>query len=500
MRFALFILLLPVLIYGQTLSKPLLKANSLFFRDHIYVYGFIQDKNELKFKAYKINTALNQIDSVTNSLGKEKIEDQLEIGADTLHGWLNFYLQKANSKNLASLLRFDKDLKLTAKTENFESNKINSLTTFENEIYTFRNSTYTIRASEDSLGKQFFLTRHDVVSDQKPFEYKVAWQYPLEKRHINTTHIFYADSQLVLVYVTILSGDKKGQWVLKVNAMNGTIIKGIKLNAKADERSYIFNAFDYDPQSGEIFVAGNIYTKHQFDPEAKAFTFANLNKQNTFFFIVINTDEVMNRSERTVPVTYTSSPPSKAAGAKPLPYFYHVKIKELKRNSRSDYTAYCDVYKTIGTQLLFLFETAFTMNVSLGEDNVETEQSRIFNILSPFPNLVNTDPKDINGKIELGSITEFDRFLYKRPIADIEKEIGKDDNKNPKWIIAKNDIKTAKNSFYKLGMGAKGIENKLLLEGSKYDHPNIYRIGNDKLILYNYDQATGNFTLSAANW
>lgn len=500
MRSVLLILLIPLLSVGQNISRNLLKANSLFFRDHIYVYGFVQNKSELQFKAYKITSDLSKADSISEDLGKEKIEDQLEISADTLHGYLNFYFQKVNSKNLASLLRFDKDLKLIAKADNFESNRINSLTTFENEIYTFRHSTYTIRATEDSLGKQFFLTKYDLVSDQKPFEYKMTWQYPLEKRHINTTHIFYADSQLVLVYVTILTGDKKGQWVLKINAVNGAIIKGIKLNAKGDERSYIFNAFDYDPFSGELFVVGNIYTKQQFDPESGTFTFANLNKQNTFFFITINTDEVMGRVEKNIPITYTASPAPKAAGAKPLPNFYHVKIRELKRMSKADYSMYCDVYKTTGTQLLFLFETAFTMNFTLNEESIETEQSKIFNILTPFPNLVNSDPKDINGKIELKSITDFDRFLYMRPIADVEKEIGKDDNKNPKWIIAKNDIKTGKNSFFKLGMGAKGIENKLLLEGSKYDHPNVYRIKNDKLILYNYNSETAVFTLSAANW
>jgi hypothetical protein len=500
MRIALSILLFPVLMFGQNISRTLLKANSLFFRDHIYVYGFVQDKSDLHFKIYKISTELNRLDSISNNLGKEKIEEQLEISADTLHGWLNFYLQKANSKNLASLLRFDKDLKLIAKAENFESNRINSLTTFENEIYTFRNSTYTIRTSEDSLGKQFFLTKYDLVSHTKPFEYKMTWQYPLEKRHINTTHIFYADSQLVLVYVTILSGDKKGQWVLKINATNGSIIKGIKLNAKGDDRSYVLNAFDYDPFSGEIFVAGNIYTKQQFDPETKTFTFANLNKQNTFFFLNINTDEVMSRVEKTIPITYSASPAPKAAGAKPLPNFYHVKIRELKKTGKTDYTAYCDVYKTSGSQLLFLFETAFTLNMFVEETGIELEQSKIFTILTPFPNLVNTDPKDINGKIELNSITEFDRFLYKKPIADIEKEIGKDDNKNPKWIIAKNDMKSAKNSFYRLGLGAKGIENKLILEGSKYDHPNVYRIRNDKLLLYNYNSETGIFSLSATGW
>lgn len=500
MRSVLFILLFPVLVCGQSINRTLLKPNSLYFRNSIYVFGFEQNKNDLNFKLYKASPDLNKLDSISNSLGKEKAEDLLEITADTLHGYLNFYFQKANSKNLATLARYNDSLKLIAKVENFESNKINSLTTFENETYTYKNSTYTIRTSEDSLGRQFYLTKYIFISDQKPFEYKQTWQYPLEKRNINTTHVFYADSEVVFIYVTILSGDRKGQWILKLNSKNGTIVKGIKLNANGDDRNYILNTFSYDLKEKELLIAGNVYTKQQLDIGSKTFAFTGLNKENTFFFIKIDgNNEVVSRDQKTIPVAVIA-PVVKSAGKPGPPPFYHVKIKELKKTSKTEYTAYCNVYKSTPGSLVFLYEGGFSFDVSIEEMGIELTADKIYNSIVPFPGLVNTDPKDINGKIELKDILEFDKFLYKQPIADVEKQFGKDDLKNPKWIICKSDMKTGINSFYNVTIGQKGIESKLVLQGSKYNNPAVYKIKNDKLILFNYNQETLVFSLFVANW
>lgn len=130
MRLILFIFFFPFFVFGQSVNRALLKSNSLSFRNNIYVFGFVQDKNDLNFKLYKASSDLSKLDSISNTLGKEKAENLLEITADTLHGYLNFYFQKVNSKNLASLLRYNDSLRLITKVENFESNKINSLTTF----------------------------------------------------------------------------------------------------------------------------------------------------------------------------------------------------------------------------------------------------------------------------------------------------------------------------------------------------------------------------------
>lgn len=500
MRFILALILFPSFVFAQSLNRTLLKPNSLQFRNNIYVFGFVQGKNDLDFKLYKVSPDFSKIDSVSNTLGKEKAENLLEITADTLHGYLNFYFQKVNSKNLATLLRYSDSLKLVTKAENFESNKINSLTTFENEIYTYKNSTYTIRTTEDSLGKQFYLTKYNFITDQKPFEYKQDWQYPLEKRNINTTHVFYADSEFVFIYVTILSGDRKGQWILKLNSKNGSLIKGIKLNANGDDRNYILSSFHYEPKEKELLVIGNIYTKQQLDIESKNYAFTGLNKENTFFFIKIDANnEVLSRDQKTIPVAVIA-PVIKTTGKPAPPPFYHIRICELKKISKTEYELYCNVYKSAPGSLLFLYETGFSVDLTLEEMGVEATVGKIYGNMTPFPNLINSDPKDINGKIELQSIAEFDKFLYKQPIADVEKHSGKDDLKNQKWVICKSDIKTGINSFYHVFVGPKGVNSKLLLQGSKYNNLSVYKIKNEKLVLFNYTPETSVFTLSAANW
>jgi hypothetical protein len=481
---------------SQSKTLPLLKANSFKFRNKIYVYGFEKGKSELQFKVYKSDLELNKVDSVIVSIGKENTETYLEISADTLHNYLNFYFQKSNNKNLATLVRLNDSLRLIAKVDEFESNKINSLTTFENEIYTYNNTTYTIRTSEDSLGKQFYLSRYDVLSDKKPFEYKFIWQYPLEKRNINTTHVFFANETVLFIYVNIISGDKKGQWVLKLDAKNGTVIKGIKLNGKNDLRTYLYSNYHYDNKSKQLLVAGNIYNDEQINLEENKYAFVNLNKQNTYFFTSIDSlCENIKRHEKTVP--FVNAVP-KAASKEVV--FYHVKIKEIIKNSDSDYSAYCSLYKSNGTDLLFLYETGFYINCILNETDVEFYADKIQYGLTSLPALVTNDLKDLNGKLEVKSVRELDKLFYKWPITDVEKHFGKDDLKNPKWIFVSTDINSAKKTFYKVTIGKKGPEHKVLLENSKYNHPEIYRTNNEKIILFNTNPEQSGFTLSLANW
>lgn len=496
MKWLKYILFIPFFVNAQSVNKSLIRANSVFFKKHIYVYGFDKINSELTLKVFKFDIKLISCDSTAIVIGKENAENYLDITADTLHGYLNFYLQKSNNKNLASLIRYNDSLRLITKVENFESNKINSLTTFENEIYTYKNSTYTVRTSEDSLGKQFYLSKYEVISDQKPFEYKYAWQYPLEKRNINTTHVFYADDAFLFMYVNIISGEKKGQWVIKLNSKTGQLIKGIKLNDKNEERTFVYNTFLYDTKSKMMLVAGNIYTLEQLDLEENKFTFKNLNKQNTFFFTIIDSlCETVSRNEKTVPfIMAINKPASKEV------FQYHVKLKELKKTGENEYSGYATIYKNYNTNLLFLYETGYFFNFTLNEMDVEFYSDKIHINTSLLKNFITTDSKDINGKIELASIMEFDKFLYKSPISDVEKSYGKDDLKNPKWILSKTDINTGKKTFYDIKIGAKGPEQKVILETSKYQFPEIYKTESDKLILFNSVPENTTFSLIVKFW
>lgn len=496
MRLLLIIFILPIVVTGQSLKKSLINAASLNFRNHIYVYGFETNKTGLSFKIFKFNYELSKTDSAKCSLDKDQAESYLDITTDTLHGYLNFYLQKSNNKNQAVLIRYNDSLRLITKTLPFESNKINSLTTFENEIYTFKKSTYTIRTSEDSLGRQFYLNKYTILDEKKIFEYKQDWQLPLEKKNINLTHVFFADQELVFLYVNIISGEKKGQWILKINSKNGTIIKGIKLNPKGDSRWFIYNSHFYDFKSKQLIIAGNAYSEEQIDLENGKHTFKNLDKQNNYFFTIIDsTCENIQRLEKTIPFTFANN----KAASKEV-FSYHVKLKELKQAGNNEYSVYCSVYKSINAQLLFTYETGLHYTVSFNEDGIELYTDKLQLPLSSLPGLITNDPKDFNGKLELKDIKEFDKFLYKLPIGEIENQFGKDDLKNPKWIFTKTDLASGKKSFYDIRIGTKGIEKKSILESSKYNHPEIYKIKSDKILIFDSNKESGGFTLVGKYW
>ncbi len=497
MRSLILFIFAPVLFFAQSVKRPLLNANSFYYKKHCYVYGYTNEKGTVHFKLYKLSNDLSKTDSVQFALAKDKIENYLDISADTLHNYLNFYFQKTNSKKLASLIRLNDSLRLITKVENFDVTKVNRMASFDEEKYNYGNSIYTVRSSADSTGLQYYLNKFDVVDVKKPFEYMQSWQFPLEKQNVNTVHIFYADSQLVFLYATILTGNNKGEWVLKIDASNGTLIRGKRISIKGDSRNFLMSGHYYNKEKKELLVLGNVFTEAQVNYTSKTYTFAGLNKSNTFFFVVLDsTNEVITREEKPFPIKIENLKPD----AKTV-LFYHFKIKDIQKVSKSEFAVYCDIYKSIGQSLMFMYETGFTFNFTYDEPgSVEFTAEKIYSNTNSLPGLITTDEKDINGKMDLKSITDLDKLFYKTPLADVEVLYGKDDVANPKWILKKTDIKTSNTTFYKVKMGAKAIESSVLLENTKYTRPNVYKIKNDVILLFNYDSNSSMFELNLKNW
>lgn len=495
MRYFFLILILPLCAAAQGFRRPLTGAGSFFYKQHCYVYGFGNERSGLTLKVYRLSHDLKRCDSLSVPVGKDKVENYLEISADTLHNYLNFYLQKANSKNLASMVRLSDSLTQVAAAENFDVTKVNRLMAFEDEKYWYGNSVYTVRTATDTSGKQYYLNRYDVADAKKPFEYKDSWQFPYEKHHIHTVHVFYADSQIVLTYVTILSGLKKGQWIVKLNAENGQLIKGVKLNPKNDVRAFLMSGFHYDKKKKKLLVAGTIYSEAQLNYGTNSFTFNGLDKSSTFFFVSIDSlGENVIRNEKSVPLPI--------ANLKPDPKkisFLHPKIKELNKKSAEDYITYCDLYSSNGQDLMFRYETGFYFSVTQSEMEAEMKMpEKLYSNTIGLTGLVTSDIKDLNGKMDLKSISDMDKFVSGKPLADVESVFSKDENGNPKWILKKSDIKTGNTTFYMVKVGPKGIESKTILESSKYNHPAVYKASAETLLLFNSESAS--FELKAFNW
>jgi hypothetical protein len=296
----IFIVLIAVssLLKGQAIKQNLLLANALPFHHNIYTYGYEQTKANLVFKCYAYNYQLKLQDSVLYDLGKHTTADYLQISVDTLHDVLNFYFQLANQKNLVSLLRVNDTLAKMASAENYDANHINSLTAFDDEKYAYKEDMYIIRTNTDSAGKQFYLSKYHVKDMTKPFEYDYKWQYAFERKFIHRASVVYADSNQVIVYAHVFDGLKKGQWILRINANTGEIIKGTKLTAKGDTRYFLMSNVIVSNKGKNIDVIGSIYDAAMIDFKAKTQNFTNQSKAHKLFLVCIDSvGDVLTRAE-----------------------------------------------------------------------------------------------------------------------------------------------------------------------------------------------------------
>ena len=229
--------LITLAFFSQTKQFNLSKGNCQLYKSNIYSFGLLDQKSNTVCMIYKLNFRLQTLDSLSVDLGKNASGNFLQLFSDTLHDLLNVYIQQKDKKQI-TVIRLNKFFERLATIENVDVARLNSISTFESELFYFKNSVYTI--------KQFYLNKYVLKSDLKNFDYEPKWQFPFERKNINSAHIFYADTNCVLLYVNVIDGARFGQWILKVNAKTGKLIRGTKLNDKGETTSYQFGTFFSD--------------------------------------------------------------------------------------------------------------------------------------------------------------------------------------------------------------------------------------------------------------
>ena len=310
---------------SQEIKRQLLNANILQFHHNLYVYGYQQNNTELKFKCYSYSHKLQVKDSAEYNLGKHTPSDYLQISVDTLHDFLNFYFQLANQKNMVSLFRTNDSLKTIATTDNYDANHINSLSVFDDEKLAYKQDLYIIRTATDSADKQFYLSKYHVKSVNKPFEYDFKWQFAFERKHIYRASILAADSNQVIIYAHVFDGLKKGQWILRINANTGEIIRGTKLSAKGDTRHFLVSNYIIDKKTKSIDVIGSVYEGNTIDFKNKTSNFTTQAKNHKLFIVTIDSlGDVAQRVEKVFPLPIQTKTQTGLQS-------FHLKIREFKK-------------------------------------------------------------------------------------------------------------------------------------------------------------------------
>lgn len=466
-RIILLILTIPALFKAQTVRQKLLSAKAIEFHNSIYVYGYEQSKSDLLFKCISFNYNLQQKDSVYFNLGKHTPSHYLEISVDTLHDVLNFYFQLANHKNEVSLLRLNNLLHIITSAENYDANHINALSVFDDEKYAFRNDLYIIRTSTDTSGKQFYLSRYHVKDMNKPFEYEYKWQFAFERKHIYRASIIYADSNMVMVYAHVSDGLKKGQWILRINAKNGEVIRGTKLSAKGDQRHFLMSNFIVNKKTKSVAVIGSIYDVNMMNFKTKTSDFTNQSKNHKVFLINIDSmGDVVSRFEKAFPL------PIQTKAGNVLQSF-HLKMRGFDKKKDGSYEVWSDVYEQT-LKNVFTYYSSWHFNIVPNDVDYEIARSAFTIGTKAIPNFTSLAKGDTHGKITLNDIGDYDRLKYKKPLNEVVIKTDLDTLSNVYYILKKTEIASSRTIYYHVFMGKKGLESKVILRSEQGQNTSIY--------------------------
>lgn len=478
---------------SQTLKGKLLTANSFTYKQNIYVYGYEQTKETLKFRCLSYSNKLVIQDSADYNLGKYTPADFVDISVDTLHDVINFYFQLANQKNVVSLLRLNDTLGRICSTENYDANHINSLSAFDDEKYCYSNSLYIIRTStNDTSGKQFYLSKYNIQSLTKPFEYDFKWQFAFDRQYIHRASVLYADSMHVIVYAHVNDGLKKGQWILRLNANTGELIKGTRLNSKIDQRHYLVSNFIYNKKSRSLDLIGNIYGSDMIDFVKKSSSFTNLSKRNTLFLISIDsTGEITTKTEKMIALPLQINTGKSVIS-------YHLKIREFKKTNETDFDVWADVYELRSPTTLTYYSS---WQFSIKPDDVDYAiiPEKFFVVTAALPKLINPAESDTYGKFLMRDIGDYDRFKYKSLLNPVVIKTGSDDLKNPFYILKKTEISNSTKTYHYVFMGKKGLESKTILKSEQGQKAQLYFFKNASYLSFTTNPANSEFELKLNN-
>lgn len=451
---------------AQSLKRNLLSTNSLQFHHTIYVYGYEQQKNELLFKCFAFDQTLHLKDSINFNLGKHTPIDYLEASVDTIHDVINFYFQLADEKNVVTLLRLNDTLGKICSANNYDANHINSIAVFNDETYIYKQALYVIRTNKDTSGTQFYLNKYQLKSLLKPFEYADKWQFAFERRFIHHATVVYADSNYVMVYVNVNDGIKKGQWILRINAITGELIKGTRLGSKIDAKNYLYSNSIYDSKTKSIAVIGSIYEKEMIDFKNNTSNFINLSKRHQLFLICIDSlGDVISKTEKLIALplqtnnqTFTTS--------------YHLKVREFTKTDIG-FDVWADMYEQTLPNT-FVYYSSWHIDIIPNELDYDITPSRFLIATKAIPKFISYTKGDNYGKFILDNISDFDAFLYKKPLNPVVIKTAMDDLGNPFFVLKKTDILSGTKSYNYVFLGKKGLENKVLLGCAKDQKGDMY--------------------------
>lgn len=467
---------------------PLQKAGCRYWNGSVYAYGLkVQDK-KTQFLIFRFNQKIEKTDSLAIDLGKTNAGDYLMINSDSLHDYLNIYVQK-KEKKLVNILRFDKKFRLIANIENVDVARLNSIAAFESEICYFKNSVYTVKVSSpDSGGRQFYLNKYTLKSELKNFEYDFVWQFPFEKKNINSAHIVLVSKSFVMVYVNVIEGSKAGQWLLRIDPVKGTLIRGTKLN-KGDAGFYTFGAIYCDSITKQVFVTGQKFLETELSQKDNKVNNAGKPYVAIYLTEIDSMSELISRQEFKIPVNEPKG--NKIVSA------YILRTENFQKTKDGNFLFEHDIYK--GVHPCYQYCNTISHTIALTDEKLSLDKNAASTNTLIEKYYFSSDKADVNGKLCADSLMDFEKLYYKSIPFKVRVGYKLDETNNGLWLLKKSDAKKGIEDFSILLTIKKVNQLNKIIEIPKAENAGIFILSKNRYVL-SRQLNEENFEITILNW
>ena len=480
---------------SQVKQFDLSKGNCQLFNGNLYTYGLSSQKQNAQFCIYKLDAKLKVTDSLVVPAGKGSPENYLATYSDTLHDYLNIYLQQ-KEKKAVTVFRINKKFELISTIENVEIARLNNTAMFGSDAFYFKNNVYALKIESDTSGKQFYLNKYFLKSEKENFDYEFKWQFPFERRNIHSAHIFYANKGFVFLFVTVSGGNKAGQWILKINAEAGKLEKATKLNDKEETNSYLFGTCFADKNYKSISLVGPKYTEAQLNLKESKLAISNAAFSTMYSLEIDSLGEVNNKQEFKVPVNDIKTI---KAGVKKDPGIYLSRLSNLTKRGDGGFSFTADIFRSANSDLCYLYSNSTVFNLIPGEDKLVLEKNNISPNLMVEQFYSSPDKLDMNGKLCIDSLDQFERLFYKSLTFPVKQLFKFDADKNPVWILSKHTVKKNGINFSFLNPVKKVYQLTTIEEMSESNNPVFTSLSSDSFIISSQTEE-GKYQLKLYNW
>jgi hypothetical protein len=466
-----FCFVVPFTILAQTVTLNVTLGSCTVFKGKLFSYGVAENMGKPELRLYKTGHDLVKTDSISQPVSIA-FASLLKLSADTLHGYLNIHLHQKES-NILDIYRFDG--KQLIKIEKVEAARLNNAQMFDGRPYYIGNWVYSLRTVADSTGKQFYLNKFKLKNPEKNFDYELAWQFPFERKNIEDAYIIHADQQMITLFVYV-SGQKKGQWLLRVSAATGMLVKAIKFNEKSELDDYHFGALHSDRVDKSLLLIGT-----------KSNTIVS-NKQK---FFVCEIDSFSNFRFRQDLSSVLPAPTKPASN-------FLVKTESLIPLGSRRYQVMSDIYKSSNKSCYsYVNSVAYILEKKEEEEYVTSKWLIAVNpMIEQY--FATADKRDLQGKI-CSETTLSHKVYYEQPGSPVKQAHKTDDLGNGHWILSKKSIAKGQQTVSLLKPEKSIYKVTNLLQSPTNAEPKILVLSEEKFLICHQTE-DGKMKLAIYNW